>query len=259
MLIAHISDFHVFADRPETSLVRPDAAEAARKVVNDMATFSPAIDAVVFTGDLTDGGSPQDYALLTELLSPLAMPIFVVPGNHDKRSTLRAAYANKLPFEPGRFLNYEAEFMGLRILALDTLVDGRIEGRLCPERMAWIERKLAHASNRPTLIAMHHPPFPSGTPALDLHALVEGSARLGELVARQSGPVRILCGHIHRPFHAIWQGAFAAVAGSPAFQISLDLQASDDEPTLVLEPYAYFVHQRDAQGGFTVHTRYVQL
>ena len=31
MLIAHISDFHVFANASETSVVRADAADAARK------------------------------------------------------------------------------------------------------------------------------------------------------------------------------------------------------------------------------------
>ena len=64
MLIAHISDFHVFADAPETSLVRADVADCTRKVVADIASFKPGIDAVMFTGDLTDGGSADDYALL---------------------------------------------------------------------------------------------------------------------------------------------------------------------------------------------------
>jgi len=60
MLIAHILDFHVFAKAPETSVVRADAADAARKVVADLAAFTPKIDAIMFTGDLTDGGSPKD-------------------------------------------------------------------------------------------------------------------------------------------------------------------------------------------------------
>ena len=41
MLIAHISDFHVFSIAPEATIVRPDAAAAARKVVADIAAFTP--------------------------------------------------------------------------------------------------------------------------------------------------------------------------------------------------------------------------
>ena len=92
MLIAHISDFHVFADAPETALVRTDAADAARKVVADIAAHQPVFDAVIFTGDLVDGGSTADYALMKDILAPLHMPIFVVPGNHDKRDSMRAAF-----------------------------------------------------------------------------------------------------------------------------------------------------------------------
>lgn len=79
MLIAHISDFHVFAKTPETTIVRPDAADAARKVVADIAAFTPKIEAVMFTGDMTDGGAADDYALLGDILSPLDVPVFMVP------------------------------------------------------------------------------------------------------------------------------------------------------------------------------------
>jgi Icc protein len=259
MLIAHISDFHIFARAPETSLVRLDAADAARKVVADLATFSPAVDAVMFTGDLCDGGSAEDYALLRQLLAPLAMPVFVVPGNHDKRATLRAAFADSLRFDDPQFVHYEVDFRGLRILALDTLVEGRVEGRLCPARMAWVRERLSQAGDRPLIIAMHHPPFPSGIHANDQWGLVEGAEELGRLVSAQRGGVRILCGHIHRPIQAIWNGAFVAIGSSPAFQIGLDLSPGAPEPGPVAEPYCYFVHRRNPDGGFSVHTRYVRI
>jgi len=259
MLIAHISDFHVFADRPETFLVRPDAAEAARRVVADMAAFCPAIDAVAFTGDLVDGGSAENYALLLRLLSPLSVPIFVVPGNHDGREHLRAAFAKRLPFEDEEFLHYETECRGIRILALDTLVAGRIEGCLCEKRLAWIAARLSRRTSQPLLVAMHHPPFATGLAALDEMALVEGAERLFEMLNDWPATVRILCGHIHRPAHGVFRRHFVAIAGSPAFQVDLDLAPDAAEPGLVREPYAYFIHRLDAGGDFTVHSRYVEI
>jgi 3',5'-cyclic AMP phosphodiesterase CpdA len=260
MLIAHISDFHVFSRRPETKMVRLDAAAVARRVAEDIARFTPALDAVMFTGDLTDGGSAEDYALLADILAPVRVPVFMVPGNHDKRAALRTAFAGRLPFEDGRFLNYEARLGDLRILALDTLIEGRVEGALERESLDWLAGKLAQARAEPSLILMHHPPFPSGIESLDRMALVGGRAEMAEMVRSCRGrPPVILAGHIHRPYKAIWNGAYCAVGGSPAFQVALDLAPKEHEPGTVTEPYAYFVYRLEAQGGLAVHTRFVAI
>lgn len=259
MLIAHISDFHVFAAAPETSLVRADAEAAARKVVADLVAFTPRIDAVCFTGDLTDGGSAADYALLKDILSPISVPVFVIPGNHDKRDTLRAAFADSHPFAADTTLHYEAEIGGVRILALDTLIDGKVAGQLDAAQLDWLRDKLATTTEEPTLVLMHHPAFPSGIKGLDDMSLLSGSAELGALIRHYPGTLRILSGHIHRPYQAIWNGVFAAVGGSPAFQIDLDLDPTTAEPGIVPEPYAYFIHRLDDSGGLAVHARYVTI
>jgi 3',5'-cyclic AMP phosphodiesterase CpdA len=259
MLIAHISDFHVFSDAPETSLVRADAADASRKVIADIALHQPKIDAVIFTGDLADGGSGADYALVKDILSPIDVPVFVVPGNHDNRTELRAAFADVLPFGEGPKLNYESRLGDLRILALDTLVQGHIHGALDESQLDWLESKLASQPTLPTLIAMHHPPFPSGVSALDAMALTKGGDTLGRLVAAYEAPLYILAGHIHRPFQAVWNSAFCQVGGGPSFQHALDLRPGAAEPGSISEPFAYFVLRRDAQKTLTVHKRYVSL
>ena len=259
MLIAHLSDFHLFTKTPETSLVRPDIIDVVRRIIADVSAFRPAIDAIMLTGDLADGGTDEDYALLKEVLSPLAMPVFAIPGNHDKRGAFRRAFESIFPFEDGPFLQYEASFRGIRILALDTLIENSVKGGLCPQRLDWIEQKLAKPFYGQTMILMHHPPHLSGIRFLDNIALVEGSDRLGSIVSCYPGQVRILCGHIHRPSQALWNGVFTAIAGSPAFKIELDLKPHDDEPALVDEPYAYFIHRLDEAKGFSVHPRYVRI
>lgn len=259
MLIAHISDFHVFSSQPETRQVRLDIADVARRVVQDLANFTPALDAIAFTGDLTDGGSQEDYALLKEILSPLQVPVFMVPGNHDKRRTLRAAFADTLPFEDGPFLNYETRAGGLRVLALDTLIEGRGEGALAPESLAWLVGRLTSATPEPTLVLLHHPPFPSGMASLDNAALTEGCDALAAMVREYPERLIILAGHIHRPYQSIWNGAYCAVGGSPAFQVALDLKADRHEPPCISQAYAYYVYRIDREGEFAVHTRFVSL
>ena len=242
MLIAHVSDFHVFSRERETHLVRLDAVEAARKVVADIASFTPSIDAVMLTGDLVDGGSPENYELLKTLLAPIEVPVFVVPGNHDRREGVRQAFQDRLPFAGSSYLNYEVSLDGLRVIGLDTLVEGRPEGRLDEETLDWLESRLAGATDAPTYVLMHHPPFPSGMEELDRMSLVGGNKRFAELVRNYRGKLVILAGHIHRPYQTIWNGAFAAVGGSPAFQFALDLAPGTPEPGVVTEPYNYFIH-----------------
>lgn len=259
MLIAHISDFHVFSSAPETSLVRADAEAAARKIVADLVALSPSVDAVCLTGDLTDGGSVEDYALLNDILAPIKVPVLVVPGNHDRRDTLRAAFADRLPFVGDTTLHYETRIGDIRVLALDTLVDGRVHGELDAAQLQWLRDKLSTVTPGPTLILMHHPAFPSWIRALDDMSLLSGKSEFAEIVRAYPGVLRILSGHIHRPYHAMWNGAFCAVAGSPAFQIGLDLGPDAPEPGPIIEPYAYFIHRLDDADGFAVHARYVTL
>ncbi|MCO5070178.1 MAG: metallophosphoesterase [Rhizobiaceae bacterium] len=259
MLLAHLSDFHLFADASETSLVRPDVVEACRKVVADVAALSPAIDICLLTGDLTDGGSDADYALLKDVIAPIKAPIFVVPGNHDRRETMRAAFSDTIPFEPGPDLNYEVRHSGVRILALDTLEEGKIAGRLSLGQLEWLAGKLTAPTDELTLIIMHHPAFPSGIVPLDRMALIEGREQFGDIVAAYQGPLRIHSGHIHRPFQTMWKGVFCAVGGSPAFQHELTLDPSAQEPGIVSEPYAYFLHKIDGADTVSVHARYVSL
>ncbi len=259
MLIAHLSDFHVFAEAPETSLVRFDVERICRKIIADVVALDPAIDLCLISGDLTDGGSPQDYALFADIIAPVRAPVLVVPGNHDRRANFRNAFAGRLPFAPGPDLNYEVKLPGIRALGLDTLIEGQIPGALSDAQLDWLAQKLAAPVSELTLIIMHHPAFPSGVVPLDRMALTGGRDRFGDIIASYSGPLRIHAGHIHRPFQTLWKGVCCFVSGSPAFQHELVLDPRADEPGAINEPYAYFLHKIAGPHEVSVHTRYVSL
>src|SRR5690242_8860458 len=69
-----------------------DTAACLERAVAALNALSPAPDLAIATGDLVDHGEAEEYAHLRALLAPLRMPVFVIPGNHDSRDGLRAAF-----------------------------------------------------------------------------------------------------------------------------------------------------------------------
>ncbi|NJO33526.1 MAG: sigma 54-interacting transcriptional regulator [Rhodospirillales bacterium] len=120
MLIAQISDTHI---RPKGVLAmgRVDTAGYLARAVAHIDALRPAPDVVLVTGDLVDAGMAEEYAHLRGLLAPLAMPVHLIPGNHDLRGPLRAAFADHRYLQEGDFLQYVVEHGPLRLIALDTL------------------------------------------------------------------------------------------------------------------------------------------
>ncbi len=257
MLIAHLSDLHISAGLPETAPVRCDAPDMAARVVADLLTLPQRPDAVLITGDIADGGSEADYALVRDILAPLPMPVFVVPGNHDKRGPMRAAFGGTIPFAAPDTLHFDAQVGGARILGLDSLVPGKVEGALEKAQLDWLEDRLATATD-PVFVMLHHPPFPTGNTHWDATALRGGGTRLGRILQASAAPVRLLCGHVHQAFHTRWAGHYAAVGGSPAFQYGFGFD-QHSEPPLIDGPYAYWLHHRRPDGSFGVHPRLLAL
>ena len=65
------------------------------RALQAVARLAPQPDIVLITGDLTDCGLAAEYGLLSGLLArSLPMPVFVIPGNHDKRKALRSGLAH---------------------------------------------------------------------------------------------------------------------------------------------------------------------
>ncbi len=255
MLIAQLSDMHL---RPEGQLLydRIDTAAYLERAVAHVLKLDPRPDVVIMTGDLVEAGKPEEYARLRRLIAPLPMPVYVIPGNHDAREPLRAAFADKGFFPPGGFLQYTVEDLPIRLIALDTLVEGKGYGALCAERLAWLDARLGEQTTKPTMLFMHHPPFECGIDAFDHARLQEGDGRLAELVRRHGNVERAVCGHVHRPIQVRWAGTMASIAPSTAHQATLDLH--DGAPlSMMMEPPAIALHQWQPHTGLVTHVSYI--
>jgi 3',5'-cyclic AMP phosphodiesterase CpdA len=254
-LLAQLSDLHVKA-RGELSYRVVDTAAMLRACVKHVLALQQRPDAVAITGDLTDGGQPEEYALLRELIAPLAMPVYLIPGNHDERHAMRAAFADHAYLGQSRdVVQYAIDAHPLRIVAIDTVIPGESGGALDGVSIAWLDRTLAQAPGRPTVVLMHHPPFTTHIGHMDAYGLRNPEA-LAAVIRRHPQVERILCGHVHRAIEVRFAGTIAATAPSPAHQVALDLGV-EAPSRFVMEPPAYRLHAYTPETGLVSHTAYV--
>ncbi|CAD6513458.1 3',5'-cyclic adenosine monophosphate phosphodiesterase CpdA [Paraburkholderia kirstenboschensis] len=257
MLLAQISDLHI--KRPGAlAYRRVDTAAYLVRCVAALNALVPRPDAVIMTGDLVDQGDPQQYEHLKTLLAPLELPYFLLVGNHDDRAALRAAFPDRAELHSGgEFVQYAVDVGAMRVIALDSLVPGQSGGTLCDARLAWLAAQLDAASGKPTVVALHHPPFVSGIGHMDeLRLVPAAAAKLAALIARYPNVERVICGHVHRPMFVRFGGTIASAVPAPAHQVALDLR--DDAPSaFVMEPPAYALHRYDAATGLVTHHAYV--
>ena len=257
MLIAQLTDLHA----------RPRGIPAARVVETNMlieralravAALRPVPDVVLISGDLAECGRVEEYEVLVPLLRRyLPMPVFVVPGNHDRRENFRKVLAHMpgVTADP-QFVQYAIDDFPVRLVMLDSVAPGFGHGDLCATRLAFLEQALAAAPGKPTLIALHHPPFACGIQNMDVIMLRQVLA-FTEIIARYPQVGLIVSGHHHRAITGRVAQAIATVAPSVVHQSEFDLDP-DAPAGFVLEPPAFQVHRWTRQDGFASHTVYVE-
>lgn len=252
MLLAQITDCHIRL--PGKLLYGAlDTAPYLERAVAALNALDPRPDLVLLTGDLVDAGDPAEYARLREILSALTLPFRMIPGNHDRRETLAAAFADH-PYLRGEggFAQWVLDGE-LRLVALDSTEPGVVGGVVCAARLAWLERRLSEAPAHPTVVLIHHPPMSTGISHMDAHGF-RGADDLAAVVARHQQVERVIAGHVHRAMTARWAGTVVTTCPSTAHQFALDLRPGV-AATYILEPPCLQLHHWRAGSGFITHTK----
>jgi 3',5'-cyclic AMP phosphodiesterase CpdA len=209
-------------------------------------------DAVLFTGDLTDFGRPDEYANLSRIIAPLPMPCLLMAGNHDDVENLREAFPGHgyLRQREGK-LDYVIDDFPLRIIALDSTIPHKSPGELTASQLAWLDETLAASPAKPTLVALHHPPFWTGIGHMDVQGLQNPDA-LEAIIRRHPQVERVIAGHLHRPIVTRVGGTVASTSPSPSHQVARDL---DDHARsqFVMEPPAFQLHLWREGAGLVSH------
>ena len=261
MLVAQITDCHVRCDDGAfSSLV--DTSATLASVVEHLNGLDPAPDVILATGDLTDDGTPEQYACFREIVEPLTAPLLPFPGNHDEGSAFREAFsrtfAELLPGGPAdlpdRHCSYVVDDHPVRLVGIDTSKPDHHDGCFDDERADWLDATLAAAPDRPTLVFTHFPPFAVGLGYMDVAGLT-GANRFEDVIVAHPQVALVVAGHLHRPIQSVIGSALVSVCPSTGFQLDLDLHPG--RGGAVDEPPGFQLHRWDGT-RFVTHTGMVR-
>lgn len=258
MLIAQITDTHIAGWDKKTYGIAP-MVENLSQCVEHINQLSPGPDVVLVTGDITSSGNVEEFEQAASLLNKLKSPYYVIPGNHDNKANLLSTFAGIACFSTSisndpqqEFINYVINDYDLRLIAMDSTIINEAGGEICETRATWLNDRLAEDKQKPTIIFMHHPPLKLSVRESNCDGFI-GADRLGKIIAKNSNIERILCGHVHLPTFARWQGTVVSTAPSIGMSLVLDLKI--EQPSqFVLEEPAYQLHHWTPEDNLISHT-----
>jgi 3',5'-cyclic AMP phosphodiesterase CpdA len=253
MKLAHISDLHILPPGRETAANGLTSQGVATAIADDLIAISEGLDLVVVSGDLTDEADAESFAIFERIFSRIALPVVVVPGNHDGPSGMRE-YLRTSPVLAGWDIsNRVIEIGGTRILGLDTCIDNLTQGALDAEAIALTEEELARTCDSRLIVVMHHPPLILGLETFDgFCRIARGDDLLGILGAADRD-ILVLSGHVHRPYTARAGNLSCFVAGSMIAPYDSHLPFGDHPIRPAPPQDFYFIHDI-ARGGRHVVT-----
>ena len=256
LTIAQISDTHILPD--PTGKLRglaplPRLERVVARIAKRMANGGD-VHLVVFSGDQIQD-DPAAYPVFLQAIAPLRLPVAFVPGNHDHREGFASHLLPRQEETVRRLVNPPQETQArvgrtgpgsgqavplhrsirlgpARVLLLDTLWDGKVQGRLGNSQLRWIDETLRTMVAGPTLVFAHHSPMLTGVDWIDPHMIVEGDELVRLLVVH--GVHHFFFGHAHQPMTLERNGLVAIGAPATCFGFGGD----GDAPVLLEGPPA---------------------
>jgi Icc protein len=205
------------------------------------------IDLVVVTGDLTDHGTAEEYARFKSIMAELTIGYVAIPGNHDDRDQMRAAFAGTQWMPPEGDIRWRMDVGDLTVLGLDTLVPSAPYGALSQHSLDWLRTQIATLDGRPLIVALHHPPVETGITQMDRQRL-QRPAELETALGGYSGPCRIIAGHVHRLVFDTLGAVPVVIAPGTSHAVTLDLQVRR-AGTFDMEPPGVLIHDSGTGEG----------
>lgn len=219
--VVQLTDSHLFGE-PQGQLLGLDTYDSLQRVIELVLAERSRIDLVLATGDLSQDGSTDSYRYFRQLSERIAAPVRWCPGNHDQRENMHEVARSS------GLMNPVLDLGNWRIVLLDSLIPGKVFGRLHAAQLALLDKTLGEAPERHCLVCLHHHPVVIGSRWMDRLGL-RNAAALFDILARHAQVRVLLWGHIHQEFDQVRDGLRLLASpstcvqfepGSKTFQVS---------------------------------------
>lgn len=229
----HFTDTHIMAGaslRFADADWEIDTQVTLERVIQAINALEPQPAFAIIGGDLTSPDcidrsrhpTPEEYEpsyrLLEQTLEPLSCPVYMLIGNHDDRTAFHRVMKHTVT-SPDAPHYFSFDHDGYHFIALDTQEPGKPWGVVDAEQLDWLRNDLRAHRDAPTLIFMHHHPWPLDIDWLDVQPLRNGDEVVR--LCRDHGHVRwMICGHVHQDQDIHRDGLTQLTSPSTCFQIS---------------------------------------
>ncbi|HEY9706485.1 MAG TPA: metallophosphoesterase, partial [Allocoleopsis sp.] len=164
----HIALSHTILDSPYRFHQVEVSIPVLEFILEELAELN--IDFLLLPGDLTQHGEKDNHKWLSDRLSKLPFPVYVVPGNHDIpviSSNNNTIGFKDFPYYYGKFgydnqeqLYYTCEVLpGVRLIGLNSNNFNEKEaqiGRLDEKQLRWLKEVLSEVNDELVLVMIHH-------------------------------------------------------------------------------------------------------
>ncbi|WP_414542959.1 3',5'-cyclic-AMP phosphodiesterase [Nostoc sp. CCY0012] len=191
--IAQVTDIHLFASEHHQMLGMP-TTQSLQAVIERLKKLRTELDLLLLTGDLSGDGTPESYENLQNLLNPLQVPTYWLPGNHDCAIAMDdilsiGMISRRKSFQRG----------GWNFILLNSSVPECVHGYLTGNTLDWLDSELKMLGNNPSVVALHHPPFLVNSAWLDSSSL-KNPQEFFAVLDRHPQVKLVLFGHVHQEF-----------------------------------------------------------
>jgi 3',5'-cyclic-AMP phosphodiesterase len=250
MIIAQISDTHIALDTPDADRRILDF----ERTIADINALDPRPDVIVHTGDIVHNGRRDEYARAAAILAQARAPVYVMVGNKDERTNLRAAFSAGGYLAPDSdFIDYVIEDFPVRLIVVDTLSTNSNKGDFCSARENRLINLIDAETTKPIAVFAHHPPFevPVGPNPLNFET-PETMERLRQALQRSGRVAAVFSGHVHRGT----AGHVGTITATVMPSIATTLRKGEYPDHMKQRP-VYHIHRFDPVWGFATETKIV--
>ena len=216
----HATDTHLLQSRDELHGIAPNQRLVA--CFTHIRAHHPDTAFVAVTGDVAERGEYDAYLFMREQARRFALPVLLVPGNHDCLPAMQAVFPTFSgavdALAPLAYLAGRLRTSGGTFLFLDTSAANVAHGVFAQARAAklslWMEETYDDI-----FLFMHHPPFRVGIPFMDSIRLIDPEPLYAALLPYKNSVRHIFLGHLHKSVAGVWRSIPFSVARSTVHQV----------------------------------------